>query len=119
MTENQLPVELQNDFEIVGKWPAKFEVAGLEVKHIEWKTMTKKFAEQLVKMEWKGIKAKAAAVAAPDPVVPADNTEITPEVTTEVVPEEITEEVNTEEVNKDTVVIENQTEPVKKQKNKP
>lgn len=60
MSTNQVPKELQDDFEIVGSWPAKFQVSGLEVSGIEWSKMTREFAEHLIAEGWKGIKRKDA-----------------------------------------------------------
>lgn len=55
---NQLPKELQDEFSIVGTWPAKFQVTGLEVAGIEWSKMTKQFAEHLIEIGFSGIKKK-------------------------------------------------------------
>lgn len=58
--QNQLPESLRNDYEIVGEWPDKFEVTGLEVAHIDWKNMTPAFADHLIAEGFKGIRKKDA-----------------------------------------------------------
>jgi len=56
--ENQLPAKLQDDYEIVGNWPDKFEMTGLEVTFIKWDTMTPQFADHLISEGFPGIRKK-------------------------------------------------------------
>lgn len=64
MAENKLPQALQDKFEIVGTWPkGKFQVVGLEVAFINIGEMTESQANHLLKIGWKGIKAKTKVAA--------------------------------------------------------
>lgn len=58
--ENKLPLELQDKYEIVGKYKLldKFNVVGLEIGYIQWSSMTEKFAETLIAKNFPGIKRK-------------------------------------------------------------
>lgn len=57
-SSEQLPESLRDAYEIVGTWPDKFEVTGLEVSYIEWSKMTIEFAEYLISIDFSGIKKK-------------------------------------------------------------
>lgn len=54
----RLPEHLRDKYKIVGVWPNKFEVTGLEVSRIEWSKMTEEFANHLIAVGFTGIQLK-------------------------------------------------------------